>query len=51
MIDFLGGVEQNEESILTHSKSSNIGHWENKIPWIEIGTLYMKGKLVSIERR
>lgn len=38
MIDLIGGVESNEESILTHSKSSNVSDRENNIPWIKIGT-------------
>lgn len=51
MTEFIGGIEQNEESKLIHSKSSNVGDSQNNIPWVEIGTLSMKGKLVSIERR
>lgn len=51
MIDLTGDVEQNEESILTHSASSNVDDWENNILWIKIGMLYMKDKLVSVEGR
>ena len=46
MIDSDGGVNQNDKSILTHSKSSNIGDWRNSILWIEIGTFYMKNKRI-----
>lgn len=38
MIDSIGGVEQSDESILMHSKSSSVGDWENNILWIEAGT-------------
>lgn len=50
MIDSSGGVKQNDKSILTHSKSSNIGDWGNSILWTGIGTFYMKSELVTIER-
>ena len=42
MIDSDRGVKQNDKSILSHSKYSNIGDWGNSILWIEIGTFYMK---------
>lgn len=51
MIDSNGGVkQQNDKSILTHSKSSNIGDWGNSILWTGIGTFYMKSELVTTER-
>lgn len=48
MMDLIVGLEQNEKSVLCHSKCSNVSIWENNIPWVEIGTLYMKDKLVSV---
>lgn len=50
MIDSDRGAKQNDKSILSHSKSSNIGDWGNSILWIEIGSFYMKSELVTIER-
>lgn len=50
MIDSDGGVKQNDKSILTDSKTSNVGDWGNSILWIEIGTFYMKSERVTIER-
>lgn len=51
MMDLIVGLEQDEKSVLSHSKCSNVGVWENNIPWVETGTLYMKGKLVTVRGR